>query len=675
MQHPHLLAELNAAQLEAVTSDAAPLCILAGAGSGKTRVLTRRIAHRVLTGSADAPHVLALTFTRKAADELRGRLHHLGVRDRVVAGTFHAVAYAQLRRRWADRGERAPALVESKLRILAPLLGRPTAGSVAVQHADVAAEIEWAKARLIPASQYEVEATRTGRTPPLPPSVMAALYEQYEAEKRKRGVIDFDDLLSMCARALDTDDEFAATQRWRFRHLFVDEFQDVNPVQFRLLKGWLGERVDLCVVGDPNQAIYSWNGADPRLLQGFDRLFPTSETIRLDDNYRSTPQVLAVANAVLTADGAPGGGPSFVAHRPDGPAPVVQSYATDIAEAHGVAARIRRTHGPSRPWSHFAVLARTNAQAVELEKACQAAQIPYRVRGGGLLSQPEVRQALAELEASTARVPFSSRITELELLVTSFRGPEERRDNLAALVTLAKEHLALDPAASLASFNAWLTATVKGDEPERGGDVVDIVTFHRAKGLEWPVVFVTGLEKGFVPIARSEGTDAEAEERRLLYVALTRAHDELHCSWAERRRFSGTPVRRSPSPWLATIEAAIRALQAEGPGGDWRKYLDDERRRLRAVGADGRDRVAVPLLGDDADPAVLAALKAWRARAARAAGVSPYVIFHDTTLAAVASMQPADRAALLSVPGLGPVKAERYGEALLALIAEHGRSA
>lgn len=674
MQHPHLLTELNAAQLEAVTTDAAPLCILAGAGSGKTRVLTRRIAHRVLTGTADAPHVLALTFTRKAANELRGRLHQLGVRDSVVAGTFHAVAYAQLRRRWADRGERAPALLESKLRILAPLLGRPTPGSVAIQHADVAAEIEWAKARLIPASQYAVEAERAGRTPPLPPSVMAAVYEQYEAEKRKRGVVDFDDLLSLCARALDTDDEFAATQRWRFRHLFVDEFQDVNPVQFRLLKGWLGDRLDLCVVGDPNQAIYSWNGADPRLLQGFDRLFPTSVTVRLDDNYRSTPQVLAVANAVLGADGAPGGIPSLAANRPDGPAPVVRSYATDIAEAHGVAARIRRTHGPSRPWSHFAVLVRTNAQAAEFEKACQAARIPYRVRGGGLLAQAEVKQALAELEASTARVPFASRISELEVMVGAFRGAEERRENLAALVGLAKEYLALDQGATLASFNAWLGATVKGDEPDHGGgDVVDIVTFHRAKGLEWPVVFVTGLEKGFVPIARSEGADAEAEERRLLYVALTRAHEELQCSWAERRRFSGTPVRRSPSPWLATIEAAVQAIEAEGPTGDWRRYLDEERTRLRSV--DGRAVAAVPMLGDDADPEVLAALKAWRARAARAAGVAPYVIFHDTTLAAVAQLQPGDRAALLSVPGLGPVKAERYGEALLALVAEHGHPA
>src|SRR5688572_17246300 len=208
-------------------------------------------------------------------------------------------------------------------------------------------------------------------------------------------------------------------------------------------------------------------------------------------------------------------------------------------------------------------------------------------------------------------------------MVAAGGGTQDRRDNLATLVGLAREYAALDGSGSLASFNAWLAATVKGDEPDQGGDAVDLVTFHRAKGLEWPVVFVTGLEKGLVPIGRgAEGVEAEAEERRLLYVALTRAHEELHCTWAERRRFGDRPVRRSPSPWLRTIEAAIRALQAEGPSGDWRRYLDEERRRLRSVAGDrGGASAAVPMLGDDADPAVLAALKAWRARAARAAGV------------------------------------------------------
>ena len=671
-----LVADLNAAQRAAVTTDAAPLVILAGAGSGKTRVLTRRIAHRVLTGAADAPHVLALTFTRKAAGELTGRLRAVGVRDSVVAGTFHAVAYAQLRRRWADRGERAPALLDRKVRLLAEIVGRPAGAGAGpggsgpqLQLADVASEIEWAKARLVPASQYEVEAERAGRTPPVAPAVLASWYEQYEALKRRKGLVDFDDLLGLCARALETDDEFAASQRWRFRHLFVDEFQDVNPVQFRLLKGWLGDRPDLCVVGDPNQAIYSWNGADPRLLQSFDRLFPAAETIRLDDNYRSTPQVLAVAGAVLGGAGG-GGGSGLRAHRPDGPLPVVRSYATDAAEAHGIAAAIRRHHGPARPWSHHAVLVRTNAQAVEFEKAFRAAQIPFRVRGGGgLLRQAEVKDALVALAASPARVPFAARITELEEL-TRTEPVEERRGHLEALVKLAREYELLDTGASVPGFGAWLRATVQQDEPEAGGDAVDVVTFHRAKGLEWPTVFVAGLERGLVPIGRAETTAAEDEERRLLYVALTRAHEELHCSWSERRTFGERSIARAPSPWLATIEAAVRALAAEGPGGDWRAYLEGERARLRALdgGAGSAARA-----GARPDPDVLAALKSWRARAAKAAAVPPYVIFHDTTLAALAERRPADRDELLTVPGLGPVKAERYGHDLLSLVAEATR--
>ena len=664
-----LVADLNPAQHEAVTTDAGPLCILAGAGSGKTRVLTRRIAHRVHTGTADAPHVLALTFTRKAAGELQARLRSLDVRDSLVAGTFHAVAYAQLRRRWADRGERAPALLDRKVRVLAEIVGKPDVGSPTFQLADVAAEIEWAKARLVPASQYVVEAERTGRTPPVAPVLIASWYEQYEARKRRKGLVDFDDLLGLCARALETDDEFAASQRWRFRHLFVDEFQDVNPVQFRLLKGWLGDRTDLCVVGDANQAIYSWNGADPRLLTNFGRLFPTSVTIRLDDNYRSTPQVLTVADAVLAGGRGPAS-PALRPHRPDGPLPTVRSYPTEAAEAHGIAAGIRRHHGPSRPWSRAAVLVRTNAQAVELEKAFRAAQIPFRVRGGGgLLRQPEVKAALADLAASPARVPFSARVSELELAVRAEAGPgsDDRRANLEALVRLAREYELLDTGASLPGFSAWLAATVQGDEPEEGGDAVDVVTFHRAKGLEWPVVFVAGVERGLVPIGRAETPEAEGEERRLLYVALTRAHEELHVSWAERRTFGDRAVARQPSPWLSTIEAAVRSLAAEGPGGDWRRHLDGERTKLRSLdGGAG---------GPRPDPEVLAALRSWRARAAKAAAVPPFVIFHDTTLAALAERRPGNREELLQVPGLGPVKADRYAHDLLALVAEHRRSA
>ncbi|MBW3555633.1 MAG: UvrD-helicase domain-containing protein [Actinobacteria bacterium] len=692
MQPSQVTKGLNPSQHEAVTTDAAPVCILAGAGSGKTRVLTRRIAYRVLTGTADAPHVLALTFTRKAAGELRSRLASLGVRDQVVAGTFHSVAYAQLRRRWADRGERPPALLDRKVRLIAPLLGRQRPASAAVQPADVAGEIEWAKARMISPRDYERKAAAAGRKPPLPFPVMAALYERYEADKAKRGLVDFDDMLALCARALETDEEFAATQRWRFRHLFVDEFQDVNPVQFSLLTGWLGDRHDLCVVGDPNQAIYSWNGADPALLTGFARLFPTSVTVRLEDNYRSTPQVLGVANAVLVpgaerpsvlvggSDTARGeAGTTLRATRAEGPLPSVQCYPTDVAEARGVAARIRRSHGPTRPWSHFAVLTRTNAQGLLFEEAFRAASIPFRVRGGGsFLNQPEIKEALAEMAGAPAAVPFSSRMADLEAMIRSDAGTEERRLSLEGLVRLAAEYASLDAQASVGGFSAWLAATVKGDEPEAGGDAVDIVTFHRAKGLEWPAVHVAGLEKGLVPIGRAETPEAEAEERRLLYVAITRARDELSCSWAERRSFGARSVSRSASPWMVNIEAVIRAMRSEGPSADWRRYLDRERTRLRSLdggkrGAKGRPVIQGP--GADPDPEVFAALKAWRAGAAKAANVPAYVIFHDTTLAAVAELRPRTRDALLGVPGLGPVKAERYGAALLALVSEHARTA
>ncbi|HEX7168356.1 MAG TPA: ATP-dependent DNA helicase UvrD2 [Acidimicrobiales bacterium] len=680
-----LLRDLNDAQREAVTTEAAPLCVLAGAGSGKTRVLTRRIAHRVLTGAADAPHVLALTFTRKAAGELRSRLGSLGVRDDVVAGTFHAVAYAQLRRRWADRGERAPELLQRKVRLLAPIL-RGMGVPPTVQAMDVASEIEWAKARLVPPAQYAVEAEQAGRTPPLPPGRIAAIYERYEADKKKRGLVDFDDMLTLAAKAITTDDEFAATQRWRFRHLFVDEFQDVNPVQFQLLRGWLGERSDLCVVGDPNQAIYSWNGADPRLLDNFDRLFPGGQVVRLDDNYRSTPQVLAAASAVLEGAG------RLRSHCPDGPPPTIRSYSTEKAEARGIAAQLRRRHGPTRPWSHMAVLVRTNAQALAFEEALRAAHVPFRFRGATrFLDLPEVVEAIAEMGRAAPGAPFAARIVDLEALARADEGTDERRQNIENLVRLAHDFATLDPSASFPAFKAWLAATMHGDEPSTGGDAVEIATFHRAKGLEWPIVFLAGLERGLVPIGRASSQEADDEERRLLYVAVTRAKDELHCSWAERRTFGESTVNRSPSPWLALIEDSFSASTGEAPSGNIRQLIDAERKRLReprggrskgqggrgagATARGGRLGVRAPGLGADPDPDVFAALKVWRSQAARAANVPAYVIFHDTTLAAVAELRPTTRDALLDIPGLGPVKADRYGDALLQVVADHGRSA
>ena len=658
---PDLLAGLTPAQLEAVTTPGQPLCIVAGAGSGKTRVLTRRIAWRVSEGSALASHVLALTFTRRAADELSSRLAALGVRDQVAAGTFHAIAYAQLRRRWADTGRRPPALLDRKTRVLSRLLPARRSPSDPGP-AELAGEIEWAQARMVSPAGYPEAVVAAGRKPPLPASTVAAVYARYQQEKRRQNLVDFDDLLFECAQTLETDAAFASTQRWRFRHLFVDEFQDVNPLQFRLLEAWRDGRDDLCVVGDPRQAIYSWNGADPRYLTGFASQFPGATVVHLDDNHRSSPQVVAVANAVL--DGI--GGHPLRAPGADGPLPTVTAYASDADEGRNVVRALRRRGGSGR-WSDLAVLARTHAQLIVFEDLLKTAGIPYRLRGASaFLDQPAVRDAIAGLRRRP-REPLAASLPDLDIAAVEAVEGGERRAGLDVLARQAREFAALDPAGSVGGFVAWLTARMAREEPAMRGQAVDLATIHAAKGLEWPVVFLIGFEQGLMPIGHATTPEARAEERRLLYVAVTRAERELHFSWAERRTFGSGTMARSPSPWLDAVEEAILALEhAAAPDSHgWRTCVDEGRARLRSAAGGRRS----PRAGERADPHVLEALRSWRADTARSSGVPAFVVFHDTTLAAVAEARPRDRPSLLALPGMGPVKADRYGDALLAVVA------
>jgi DNA helicase-2/ATP-dependent DNA helicase PcrA len=602
------------------------------------------------------------------------------------------LALAQLRRRWRDRDEPVPALLERKSRILAPLLGGGP--SVGAEAAEVAGEIEWAKARLIVPEGYEVAIAAAGRATPRPAGEIASLYDRYETEKARRGVVDFDDLLWRLADALESDAEFAAVIRWRHRHLFVDEFQDVNPAQFRLIRLWLGERRDLCVVGDDDQAVYGFTGADAGYLVHFARHFPGAGVVHLEENYRSTPQVLAAAHAVL-----PGGARRKKPLRPtlpDGPLPTVAAYASDRGEAESVARALQARHQPGAPWAGTAVLYRTNAQSAPLEAALRAARIPYRVRGAArFLDRPAVAAALGELRRAAGAapgLPLNAHLAGLLEWAEEAGGGEEatrdRREHVDALVRLGREYLAADtafsgdtprppaafsgdtpePPGGAASATGFITylLTVLAEEDPTGADAVELLTFHKAKGLEWPVVFVTGLERGLVPIAYAETPAALAEERRLLYVALTRAEQELHLSWAQRRTLGGREMARQASPYLASIEAALAAFGPEGDG-DWQAAVAAERARLaKARAAAGRDRAMV---GASADPRVLAELVAWRKTLARASGVPAQVIFHDATLAAVAEAKPTDRAALMAVPGLGPLKVERYGDELLALVA------
>jgi DNA helicase-2/ATP-dependent DNA helicase PcrA len=307
------------------------------------------------------------------------------------------------------------------------------------------------------------------------------------------------------------------------------------------------------------------------------------------------------------------------------------------------------------------------------EEALKAAGVPYRLRGAtSFLDQPGVQEAVVDLQRRPPGAPLSAALPDIDAAAAATGdgpGPAgERRGHLEALARLTREHLAVDPRASVGGFVAWLRARLAREEPASGGQAVELATFHAAKGLEWPVVFVVGLEQGLLPIGHATTPEARAEERRLLYVAVTRAERELHCSWCERRTFGARTVARSPSPWLGVVEDAVRALDlaaGSGAGDGWRSCVDDGRDRLRSV-AGGR---RAPRAGEDADPAVLQALRSWRASTARASGVPAFVVFHDTTLAAVAEARPADRSSLLALPGVGPVKAERYGDALLAVVA------
>jgi ATP-dependent DNA helicase UvrD/PcrA len=598
-----LLVGLTRAQREAVASDEHPLCVLAGAGSGKTTVLTRRVARRVLDGSADAGHVLVATFTRKAAAELRGRLQRLGAPGSVWSGTFHAAAFAQIRRHRADRGLPELALVDDPLSVIrevapiAEVADRAVAGVVL-------AEIQWAQSRLLDPEAYEAAAQAAGRRVPVPLESVAEAAALYRDAKHRRRVLDLGDLPVVCADIYEHDPAAAAAIRWRARHLFVDEFQDLNPAQFRLLGLWLGEGHDLFVVGDPRQSVYAWNGADPTLLERIDEILPGTTVLRLDENHRSSPQVVRTARTVLGDDDAP----DPLATAPDGPVPTVAGYEDDVVEATALARWLRLAHHPGRAWSHMAVLARTNRRLDEVARALRAAGIPCRRAGS------TARGAGSGLVRSLARRPAS--VPLRTALLDAAEESDAGEDVVGALGLLADEFGTEDPAPTTGAFLTWLAATVGSlpddaelveaagsetvsgrrarsefDEPEvapdsaaggrraRGGAVA-LSTFHQAKGLEWPVVAIVGLEEGLVPIAYARTPAAIAEEKRLLYVAITRAERELWCSWAASRGHFDPARPCGPSPYLAAI---VAAAHVEGVD-DAHSRVAELRARLAAAG-------------------------------------------------------------------------------------------
>ncbi|MCB0972122.1 MAG: ATP-dependent DNA helicase UvrD2, partial [Acidimicrobiales bacterium] len=469
---------------------------------------------------------------------------------------------------------------------------------------------------------------------------------------------------------------FAAAQRWRFRHLFVDEYQDLNRLQDRLLRAWLGDRPDLAVVGDPNQAIYGWNGAEPGYLTDIERLHPGTEVVVLEDSYRSTPQILATAGAVL--GDRPGSAAALRPHRPDGPVPTIVGYATDQDEANGIARAAHDHHGPGRGWSSQAVLVRTNGQIAVIERALRRAAIPHRVRGAGdLLADRDVAGLLRDLDRR--REPLATTLSDLQLAIDADRAELEAAEDpelpettaagrrIAAfqqVLRLGRDLLVVEPTARADDFGGWLRATLRDEGTERG-DAVDIVSFHAAKGLEWSVVHVAGLEAGFVPVSHARTDDARAEEQRLLYVALTRAADVLRCTWAAQRTFGEREVERRPSPLLGPLRAVAAELAAAGTDApDPTGALADSRAAL-----DPPDAPPAPDPVAEAD-ALRRALQRWRDAEARKVAAAPTVVLSDKAVEALVRVRPTSSDELAGLRDVGPATRERHGTRLLAIVAE-----
>lgn len=661
-----LLVDLDTSQRDAVTHESSLLAISAPAGSGKTRTLTRRIAYRVAIGEVRAQRVLAVTYTRKAAGELRERLGGpLGCGE-VTAGTFHSLALAQLRRRSADRNRSFPGLLDRKARVLAPIVGgRGPQATIAINEA--ASEIEWAKARGLTVDQYHDAAVRSGRPLARPAEEFAAFYTRYEQEKRKRQLIDFDDVLWWCADALESDPDFAAAQRFRFRHLFVDEFQDVTPTQLRLLRGWMGKRNDLTAVGDDAQSIYGFAGAEPGALANFAKAFPGAALVALATNYRSTPQIVTVADAILR-DGSGVGRPTPTAARPAGDNPTVHAFDDEQAEAAAVALAARKAHDHGAAWSHIAILYRTNAQSAPFETALKKLGVPFRLRGSTRFAdRPEVKVALDDLRSAAKESPHRPLRDLVNDIVPGAESDisQEQRDHIEAVARLAREYIAIDgDGGSINGFFAWLdTATRGADAPDARRDVVELSTFHAAKGLEWDVVFVTGLEQGLVPISFAKTPSERAEEQRLLHVALSRAGQALHCSWVRQR----AGRNRKPSPWLETVEAVIAGKQPVGLRSvtDKKTGLAAAKQALKASTVNAANALT------KADAQLLADLKEWRRNVARAHDLPAFTIFNDRTLVAIAAARPTTRTALLDISGVGPAKLDRHGDEVLAIVGHH----
>ncbi|WP_259371073.1 ATP-dependent DNA helicase UvrD2 [Streptomyces sp. SCUT-3] len=702
-----VLAGLDPEQREVATALHGPVCVLAGAGTGKTRAITHRIAYGVRAGVMQPASVLAVTFTARAAGEMRGRLRQLGAGG-VQARTFHSAALRQLQFFWPRAvGGEPPRLAERKVQLVAEAATRCRIRLDRNELRDTTGEIEWAKVTQTVPEDYPAAVAKSARQAPRDPAEIARIYATYERLKQERSVIDFEDVLLLTVGVLEENPGVAEQVRAQYQHFVVDEYQDVNPLQQRLLDLWCGGRGSICVVGDASQTIYSFTGATPDYLLDFRSRYPEATVVRLVRDYRSTPQVVHLANGLLAQAGGRAAAHrlELVSQRERGPEPVYTEYADEPAEADGTARRIQELLDSGVRASQIAVLFRTNGQSGTYEQALADRGIPYRLRGAErFFERPEVREA-GMLLRGAARAGGADRALDdagdLPSQVRAVLGTRgwtaqppvgsgavrERWESLAALARLAEEFARARPAASLGDFVAELDERAAAQHaPTVEG--VTLASLHSAKGLEWDAVFLVGLTEGMVPIAYATTDEQVEEERRLLYVGVTRARYHLALSWALARSPGGRAGRRAsrfldglrPGSGGRRAGAGAGALGAApsgaaGGAGAGRGPAARRRRapaRCRVCGRTLTDAGEIKLMRcddcpSDLDEALHERLLAWRAEQAVLLRQPAYCVFTDRTLLAIAEARPESEAQLAAIAGVGRRKLDKYGRDVLEL--------
>jgi DNA helicase-2/ATP-dependent DNA helicase PcrA len=595
--------------------------VRAGAGSGKTTVLTRRIAWRALSGSADIERTLAITFTRQAATEMRTRLSQFALDGRPTIGTFHAVARRMMLQQLEDKGRRSPVIINNRSSVVSQCMGDDArSGGVT----DVLNAIDWAYARMLTPSTAATAMTSVGVAVPLGATRFSEVFDAYERAKKKRGAVDLNDFLTSVVQDGVKDPRFVESLRFQFRHISVDEAQDMNPLQYEFLKTLLNTQPDVFLVGDPNQAIYGFNGADKSLFDSLPGIEGAATVVSLPSNYRCTPEIVTMAVATLAQDGQTA---DAVSTRVSGQPVLLKRCANEQVEATTVAKEVLRGFGRGRSWSDLAVLTRVNTTADQLRETLSAAGIPVRTaRRGGAWGRAVA--AATELTSREGLSVWSSDILD--------SGEYEKDDPDFLVAQRVRQFLDENRVGTVdgRAFGTWLATSADVSET----DGVDVLTFHAAKGREWSFVVVAGMEKGFLPHRSARGATARSEEARLAYVALTRAADELVVTWTDSRngRSSG------PSPFLPSV--TTDTPEPAAPPEELRRFNRSLPQRNRLENE----------------------LRDWRDAHAHSRRVDPEAVLPDRSVKRLVRVQPSTVDEIAKI--VDAVFAHRYGEEVLTIL-------